>query len=644
MVTRPAAGTIPDAPGSYQFLDADGRVIYVGKAKSLRSRLNSYFADPLTLAPRTRQMVQTADHVEWFEVRTEVEALLLEFNLIKTHRPRFNVRLKDDKSYPYLAVTTDEAWPRAQVMRGAKRKGVRYFGPYTHAWAIRETLDLLLRTFPIRTCTNAKLQRHARLGKPCLYAHIEKCAAPCVDAITPEAYAQLVEEFVAFLDGRTAPVLDRLEKAMHEASDALEFERAARLRDQILSVQRVIERQEVVGSSDDNVDVLGVADDPLEAAIEMLMVRRGRVVGRRSVMLDKVEDLDAGALNGRLVELLYADAPREDVPREVLLTALPDAPGVYEALLAQRRNGPASLRVPQRGSKKALLDMANKNATDALARQKLRRASDHNARAQALTALQDALGLADAPLRIECFDISHLQGTEMVASMVVMEDGLPKRNDYRHFKLRHGEGNDDFLSMEEVLTRRFTRLLEERAAGPIAGKRFAYPPNLLLIDGGKGQLGVAVRVLEELGLSDDIEVASLAKRFEEVYRPGQSEPVRIARDSPALHLLQQVRDEAHRFAITYHRRLRDKKMTTSVLDEVAGLGPNRRARLLKQYGSLKKLRAASLDELHTLPWLPDAVADAVFTALHPEGVPRVAAADVASLGTDDTADTPETPA
>lgn len=638
MLTRPAAGTIPDAPGSYQFLDADDRVIYVGKAKSLRSRLNSYFADPATLAPRTRQMVQSAARVEWFEVRTEVEALFLEFNLIKTHRPRFNVRLKDDKSYPYLAVTTDEQWPRAQVMRGAKRKGVRYFGPYAHAWAIRETLDLLLRTFPIRTCTNAKLQRHARLGRPCLYAHIEKCAAPCVDAVSAEDYEQLVTEFVAFLDGRTAPVLDRLEKEMHAASDALEFERAARLRDQILSVQRVVERQEVVGSGDDNLDVLGVADDPLEAAIEILMVRRGRVVGRRGVVIDKVEDLEGGALSGRLLELLYADAPAEDLPREVLLPAAPDDHQVYEAFLAERRGGAVSVRVPQRGSKKTLLDMANKNAIEALARQKLRRASDHNARAQALTALQDALGLTQAPLRIECFDISHLQGTETVASMVVMEDGLAKRNDYRHFKLRHGEGNDDFLSMEEALTRRFTRLLEERAEGPVAGKRFAYPPNLLLIDGGKGQLGVAMRVLEELGLQDDVEVASLAKRFEEVYRPGDSEPVRIPRDSAALHLLQQIRDEAHRFAITYHRRLRGKAMTTSVLDEVAGLGPARRTRLLKHFGSLKRLRAASPDEVRSLPWLPEAVAEALLVALHPGGVPQPEASDVASLSSDESCD------
>lgn len=617
MVLRPAPGTIPTGPGSYQFLDGDGRVIYVGKAKNLRSRLNSYFADPASLHERTRQMVETAAGVEWLEVNTEVEALFLEYNLIKTHQPRFNVRLKDDKSYPFLAITTDEQWPRAMVMRGAKRKGVRYFGPYAHAWAIRETLDLLLRTFPVRTCTNAKLQRHARLGRPCLYAHIEKCAAPCVDAIDQAGYDALVADLIGFLEGHTAPVLDRLDKAMHEASDALEFERAARLRDQLGSVQRVIERQEVVGERDEDLDVLGVVDDDLEAAIEMLIVRSGRVVGRRGLIVDKVEDLDAAALSGRLLEQLYATATAEDVPREVLVTAEPDDRALYEAFLTEQRGSKVNVRKPQRGSKRSLLEMAQKNAADALARHKLKRASDHNARAQALTALQDALALREAPLRIECFDISHLQGTDTVASMVVMEDGIPKRNDYRHFKLRHGEGNDDFLSMEEALTRRFTRLLEERDAGPVVGKRFAYPPNLLLIDGGKGQLGVAVRVLEELGLQDEIEVASLAKRFEEVYRPGASDPVRIPRDSAALHLLQQVRDEAHRFAITYHRKLRAKKMTTSVLDEVPGLGPARKTRLLKEYGSLKRIRAASREELAGHSWLPEAAANALYRALHP---------------------------
>jgi excinuclease ABC subunit C len=615
MVQRPATGTIPETPGSYQFKDAQGRVLYVGKAANLRSRLSNYFAPPETLLPRTRQMVAASDAIEWIEVRNEVEALFLEYNLIKRHRPRFNVRYKDDKSYPYLAVTLDEEWPRAMVMRGAKRKGVRYFGPYAHAYAIRETLDLLLRTFPIRTCTKSKFDRHHRLGRPCLYAHIEKCAAPCVDAITHEEYDGLVAELVAFLDGDTAPVLDRLDKAMHEASDALEFERAARVRDQITSVTKAIERQQMVAAKEEDFDVIALAEDQLEAAAQVFLVRRGRVVGRKGLVVDKVEDLDTPALVFRLLEQLYADASADDVPREILVPVVPDDTELMEAFLAEVRGGRVVVRVPQRGSKRELLTTVERNAQEAFTQHKLRRASDHNARARTLTALQEALFLAEAPLRIECFDISNLQGTEIVASMVVMEDGLAKRSDYRRFKVRHQDGQDDFASMEEVLTRRFRRYLEERDEGARAGKRFAYPPNLLLVDGGRGQLNVAVRVLEELGL-EEIAVASLAKRFEEVYVPDRAEPIRIPRDSEALFLLQQVRDEAHRFAITYHRKLRERSATKSILDDVPGLGPTRRTRLLREFGSVKKLRALDETDLLALTWLPDAVGHAVYERLH----------------------------
>src|SRR6478736_1107086 len=590
VLTRPAAGSIPDTPGSYQFKDKDGRVIYVGKAKSLRSRLSNYFAAPETLLPRTRQMVAVARTVEWIEVRNEVEALFLENELIKAHKPRFNIRLKDDKSYPYLAVTVSEEWPRAMVMRGKKRKGVRYFGPFAHAYAIRETLDLLLRTFPIRTCTNNKFQRHERLGRPCLYAHIEKCVAPCVAAVNHEEYQRLVAELISFLDGETAPVLDRLEKQMHEASEALEFERAARVRDQLLSVRKVIERQQMVGAKEEDLDVIGIAEDPLEASVQVFYVRRGRVTGRKGLVVDKVEDVGPPELVARILEQLYGDAPPEDVPREVLVPVEPEQRELYEEFLSlTRAKSKVRIRVPQRGEKRALLETVTRNAQEAFGRHKLKRASDHNARARALVALQEALNLPEAPLRIECFDIANLQGTDIVASMVVMEDGLPKRSDYRRFKIKTLDGQDDFAAMEEVLTRRFRNYLRERDEGAHVGKRFSYPPNLLLIDGGKGQLGVASRVLEELGL-EDICVASLAKKFEEVYMPGRSEPVHIPRDSEALYLLQQVRDEAHRFAITYHRQLRDKKMTTSVIDGVAGLGPTRKQRLLKQFGSVKKLR------------------------------------------------------
>jgi excinuclease ABC subunit C len=627
MRNRPEAGTIPDAPGSYQFKDGRGRVLYVGKAKSLRSRLSNYFGPPESLLPRTRQMVAAAETVEWIEVRNEVEALFLEYNLIKRHRPRFNIRYKDDKSYPYLAVTLDEEWPRAMVLRGAKRKGVRYFGPFAHAYAIRETLDLLLRTFPIRTCTQNKFDRHHRLGRPCLYAHIEKCAAPCVGDIDREEYAHLVDELLAFLDGEHTAVVQRLERQMREASDALEFERAARCRDQLVSVRKAIERQQMVAAKEEDFDVVGLAEDPLEAAVQVFFVRRGRVVGRKGFVVDKVEDVDGPGLVAKLIEQLYGDATPDDVPREVLVPCEPEELQLYEDFLSETRamtpnDGPARartgrvrIRVPQRGSKRELLATVTRNATEAFAQHKLRRASDHNARARALTALQDALELPEAPLRIECFDISNLQGTEIVASMVVMEDGLAKRSDYRRFKIRSQEGQDDFAAMEEALTRRFRRYLEERDEGARAGKRFAYPPNLLLVDGGKGQLNVAVRVLEELGL-EEISVASLAKRFEEVYRPDQPDPVRIPRDSEALYLLQQVRDEAHRFAITYHRQLRGKKATKSVLDDVPGLGPTRRTRLLREFGSVKKLRELTEDDLVALPWLPDKVARATFEALH----------------------------
>ncbi len=614
-VLKPERGAIPEGPGSYQFFDAEGRVIYVGKAKSLRSRLSNYFAPPHTLQDRTRQMVEAAVRVEWIQSSNEVEAFFLEFNLIKQHKPRFNIRLKDDKSYPYLAVTLDEEWPRAMVLRGKKRKGVKYYGPFAHAYAIRETLDLLLRTFPIRTCTDSKFDRHVKLAKPCLYAHIEKCAAPCVGDISRLDYDVLVQELLQFLDGDSAAILARIEQRMLTAANDLEFELAARLRDQLGSVRKAIERQQMVGASEEDYDLLGLADDELEASVQLFYVRKGRVMGRKGVVVDKVEDLDQPGLIARIVEMLYADLPPEDIPKEILVPFEPEDLALYEEFLGLQRGNKVTIRVPQRGGKRALMQTAELNAKESFARHKLKRASDHNARARALVALQTALDLPEAPLRIECFDISNLMGTEIVGSMVVMEDGLPKRSEYRRFKIKTLDGQDDFASMEEVLTRRFRNYLRERDEGAKAGKRFSYPPNLLLIDGGKGQLNVVARVLEDLGLSD-INLASLAKRFEEVYRPGKSEPIRIPRDSEALYLLQQVRDEAHRFAITYHRTLRDKKMTKSVLDDIVGLGPTRRTRLLKEFGSVKKLRELQEVDLLALTWLPDTVAKATYAGLH----------------------------
>ncbi len=616
MVTRPPTGTIPDTPGSYQFLDRDGRVLYVGKAASLRQRLSNYFVDPRTLPLRTAQMVAAADRVEWIEVRNEVEALMLEFSLIKAHRPRFNIRLKDDKSYPYLAVTLSDEWPRARVMRGAKQKGTRYFGPYGHAYAIRETLDLLLRTFPIRTCSDTKLVRHQRLGRPCLLFHIEKCSGPCVGEIAPEDYDRLVAELIDFLDGDTAPVVERLEADMQAAADALEYERAARLRDRLASVRKAIERQQMVVERPEDIDVVGLTEDELEAAVQVFFVRRGRVVGRRGFVLDKVEDLTRAELISRVVEGLYAE-PTLGIPREVLVPDEPSDTAVLEAWLRQERGAAVTIRVPQRGDKRSLQETVTRNAVEEFTRHRLRRSADHNSRAKALNELQEALGLPEAPLRIECYDMSHIQGTDYVGSMVVVEDGLAKKSDYRRFKVRTVDGNDDYSAMREVLTRRLQAYLADRRL-PVAERtgRFSYPPQLLLVDGGKGQLAVAVEVLDELGLTEEIPVAALAKRFEEVYRPGDPEPIRLPRQSEALYLLQRIRDEAHRFAITYHRELRGKRMTVSALDGIAGLGPARQKRLRKELGGIAAVKAASLDDLLGLTWLPEPVARAVHDKLH----------------------------
>ena len=651
MLQRPPAGTIPDAPGSYQFRDRDGRVIYVGKASSLRSRLSNYFANPATLLPRTAQMVATAETVEWIQVRNDVEALMLEYSLIKQHKPRFNVRLRDDKSYPFLAVTVSDDWPRAMVRRGAKHKGDRYFGPYAHAYAIRETLDSLLRTFPIRTCSDHKFRSHERLGRPCLLFHIEKCSGPCVKEITPDAYGALIDDLVQFLDGDHAPVIERLEADMRAAATALEFERAARLRDRLTAVRKAVAKQQMVTETSEDLDCFAVVEDELEAAVQVFYVRRGRVVGRKGFIVDKVEDLTRPQLLADIVEQHYAD-PTLGVPPLILLPETPADIDTLERWLRVQRaavdptraaavgegewwaasdayrversvnpNAHAGtqveLRVPQRGEKKALLDTVAQNAGEEFTRHRLKRSADHNARARALNALQDALGLPEAPLRIECYDMSHLQGTDYVGSMVVMEDGLPRPSEYRRFRIKTVDGNDDYAAMGEVLTRRLTAYLAERDK-PVEDRRrrFAYPPQLLLVDGGKGQLSVAIAVLEELGLEEEIPVASLAKQFEEVYLPGSPDPVRIPRTSESLYLLQQIRDEAHRFAITYHRSLRAKRMTTSVLDDIPGLGPARRARLVRELGGVKAVRNASWDTIESLPWLPAPVATAVYAKLH----------------------------
>jgi excinuclease ABC subunit C len=624
MVQRPPAGTIPDAPGSYQFKDADGRVIYVGKAKSLRSRLNSYFGNPALLHPKTAQMVAAADTVEWIEVRNEIEAFFLEYNLIKQHRPRFNIRLRDDKSYPFLAVTLSDEWPRAMVRRGTKDKGTRYFGPYAHAWAIRDTLDQLLRTFPVRTCSDNKFNRHHRLGRPCLLFDIEKCSGPCTGEIDRAAYDHLVAELCDFLDGDTEPIVHRLETEMKTAADTQEYERAARVRDRLGAVRRAIERQQMVTERPEDLDVLGMVEDELEADVQVFYVRKGRVVGRKGLIVDKVEDLTPGQLMVELLTRLYAESPL-GVPREVLVPAEPDPEEktALEDWLSELKGSRVTVRQPQRGDKKRLQETVTANAKEEFVRHRLKRSADHNARARALNALQDALDLPEAPLRIECYDMAHFQGTDYVGSMVVMEDGLKNPREYRRFKVKTVAGNDDYGAMEEVLTRRLTALLAERQRPPSERPRkFAYPPQLLLVDGGRGQLNVAVKVLEELGLDDEIPVAGLAKQFEEVYVPDRADPIRIPRTSEALYLLQTIRDEAHRFANTFHRELRGKRMTRSVLDDVPGLGETRKKRLVKELGGVNAVKVASLETLQGLTWLPDKVAQAVYDQIHtPAGLP-----------------------
>jgi excinuclease ABC subunit C len=679
---RPPRATIPDTPGSYQFKDRDGRVIYVGKAASLRQRINSYFADPATQHPRTAQMVATARSVEWIEVRSEVDALMLEYNLIKTHRPRFNVRLRDDKSYPYLALTVDQQYPRALVMRGTRRAGTRYFGPFAHAYAIRQTLDELLRSFPVRTCSDAKLERHKRQGRPCLLFHIEKCSGPCVGAVDDEQYSRHVEALAQFLEGESAPIVGALEAAMLAAADELEFEKAARLRDRLAAVRRAMERQQIVGEPDDDLDVIATAGDELEWAVQVFHVRKGRVVGRNGVIVERVEDLTDAEFLSQILERLYASAPVSDPPKEVLVSLVPDNVELYEEWVTHLRRewiheraeqaqqharahtrrsgsrltanseaeavdvaaadwvddmrrpdavvgeapldrrsarGHVRIRVPQRGPRKALLDTVAHNAAEEFTRHRLRRSSDHNSRAKALRELQDALELEEAPLRIECFDMSHLQGSDYVGSMVVMEDGLPKPRDYRRFKVSV-PGNDDFAAMYEVVSRRLSRFIADRdrsfAEPADSPRRFAYPPNLLIVDGGKGQLSSAQRAVTDLGLDGEIQLAALAKQFEELFVPGRSEPVMLPRRSEALYLVQRIRDEAHRFAITFHRELRDKRMKRSVLDDIAGLGPARRKRLLAELGGVKGVRNATRDDLHNLAWLPATVADGIYAALH----------------------------
>ena len=611
---------IPDAPGSYQFKDEQGGVIYVGKAINLRSRVGSYFADPQTLHPRTAKMMSVATSVEWIEVRNEVEALILEYNLIKEHRPRFNIRLRDDKSYPFLAITLDEEWPRAMVMRGRRRKGTKYFGPYVNAWVIRDTLELVLRTFPVRTCSNGVFKQHNRFGRPCLLFHIEKCSGPCVGNVEAEQYSKYVHDLQRFLNGDSDEIVNKIELEMKQASSVQDFERAAVFRDRLTHINKALERQQMVGDQSENIDVIGIADDEFEASVQVFYVRRGRVMGRNGFILDKVEDVSSGLLMDRILESIYGDSPPLGVPKEVLVSQAPESLQAMEQWLEKERGTKVEIRVPSRGDKKELLATVVKNATDEFARHRMKRASDHNSRSRALTELQDLLNLPEAPLRIECYDMAHLQGTDYVGSMVVLEDGLPIKREYRKFKIKDVPGNDDYAAMKEVLTRRLSAYIAERdmpveQRGDRPGK-FAYPPQLILVDGGKGQLGVAIEVISELGLEHEIPVASLAKRLEEVFIPNRQDAVDVPRGSDALFMLQVIRDEAHRFANSFHRELRGKRMTKGALDGVPGLGEARKKRLIAHFGSVAAVKKASLDNLLSLGWLPEVVAREVFKHIH----------------------------
>ncbi|MBZ2194706.1 excinuclease ABC subunit UvrC [Occultella gossypii] len=674
---RPKPGEIPESPGVYRFRDPHGRVIYVGKAINLRSRLSSYFQNITALHPRTQQMVTTASSVEWTVVANEVESLALEYSWIKEYDPRFNVKYRDDKSYPYLAVTMGEEVPRVQVMRGAKRKGTRYFGPYSHAWAIRETVDLLLRVFPIRSCSSGVYKRAAQSGRPCLLGYIDKCAAPCVGRISVEDHRDLADDFCDFMAGNTGSAVSRLEAQMKAAAAELDFERAARLRDDLGALRKVVEKNAVVLPDGTDVDVFAMASDDLEASVQVFHVRGGRVRGQRGWVTERVEDLLPGELVERLLEQVYgdiaaspdADGAERAVPREIIVPTVPDNVAQIEVWLSEIRGAKVRVRAAQRGDKRALAETVESNAKAALALHKTRRAGDLTARSHALADLQEHLGLTESPLRIECYDISHTQGTEQVGSMVVFEDGLPRKSEYRHFVVRGPDGTgarDDTEAMNEVLTRRFRRYLAEPAGSPtqeevdggtpraadgadgaVAGdeaavdgaarvtpsgpldlspgeagasapkKRFAYPPNLVVVDGGAPQVAAAQSALDALGIVD-VALVGLAKRLEEVWVPGEEFPLVLPRTSDGLFLLQRLRDEAHRFAITHHRKRRAKGMTRSALDSVPGLGPTRQAALLKAFGSVRAIRGASVAEIAQVPGIGPKMAATVAEALAPE--------------------------
>lgn len=612
---------IPTDPGVYRFRDHEGRVLYVGKARNLRARLANYFADPARLNPRIYLMVHTANRVEWTVVATEVEALTLEYTWIKEFQPRFNIVFRDDKSYPYLALSLSEEFPRAFVTRSAHQKGNRYFGPYTHAWAIREVLDLLLRVFPVRSCSKGVFQRAARQGRPCLLGYIDKCSAPCVGRVSAAEHRELVDRLAAFLAGDSKRFIAEVESRMREAASREDYELAAKLRDDVVALRRVGERNAVVLPPGTSCDIFALATDELHASVQVFTVRDGQIVAQRGWVTDRSDDAEDGELVSRL--LMQAYGPIVDgadeatgIPREVLVPASVD-PSIGP-WLSEARGAKVTVRTPQRGEKRQLMETAKLGAQKALLAEKLRRGSDLTARSQALTDLAEHLGLEDAPLRIECYDISHTQGTYQVGSMVVFEDGIPKKRDYRHFNVKGPDGageRDDTAALSEVLRRRFAKSAE-KPEEPVTGEvergeptSFAYEPGLLLIDGGLPQVNAAAATLSELGI--DVPVAALAKRLEELWLPDDEFPVIIPRGSEALHLVQRIRDEAHRVAITRHRARRSAGMTASVLDTIPGVGPGRQKALLARFRTVAAMRDATEAQIAEVPGIGPTLASVI---------------------------------
>lgn len=643
---RPASGEIPTNPGVYRFRDDVGRIIYVGKAKNLRNRLNSYFARVDSLSPKTYAMVHTAASVEWTVVGSELESLQLEYTWIKEYKPRFNIAFRDDKSYPYLAVTLKDRFPRAQVMRGEKKKGVRYFGPYSQAWAIRETLDALLRVFPVRTCSTGVFNRAQASDRPCLLGYIDKCAAPCVGKISREDHLKIAEDFCSFMAGGAEKYIADLTRQMKDAAADFDFEKAARLRDDLEALTKAFERNAVVLPDSVNADLFNFVEDDLEAAVQVFYVRGGRIRGQRGWIVEKVEDSSPEALMDHLLVQVYGETAAvlaagsteeemnhnlNEIPRHINVPVLPENHEKLEEWLSGVRGAKVSISVPQRGDRVELMATVAENAKQALNLHKTRRAGDLTTRSASLVELQETLELPEALMRIECYDISHVQGTNVVASMVVFEDGLPKKSDYRKFSITGDAARDDTASMYDVIYRRFRRYLTDeapgtraRASGQISEDdlhakepaKFAYPPNLVVVDGGQPQVTAATRALEDLGITD-IYVVGIAKRLEELWLPGDDFPVILPRTSNALYLIQRIRDEAHRFAITFHRSKRGKEMVKSALDTVPGLGPAKREALIKHFGSLKQLSEASADELQEVPGIGPAMAQKILERFTP---------------------------